>query len=87
MATKLHIGNMPRTSTNDQIEILFRPFGRVSSVAFSKDPTSGLNTGCGSVEMDNDKDVQSAINRLNFSQYGGRAIGVSLARNGAGKTE
>lgn len=55
MATKLHVGNMLRTSTND--------------------------------EIDNDKDVQSAINRLNFSQYGGRTIGVSRARNGAGKTE
>ena len=71
---------MPRTSTNDEIEGLSRPFGMVSSVAFTKDPTSGLDTGCGTVEMDSDKDAQSAINRLNFSQYGGRTIGVSRAR-------
>ena len=80
MTTKLHIGNMPRTSTNEEIEGLFRPFGLVSSIAFTKDPTSGLNTGCGTVEMDCDVDAQSAINRLNFSQYGGRTIGVSRAR-------
>jgi RNA recognition motif-containing protein len=80
MTTKLHIGNMPRTSTNDEIEGLFRPFGLVSSVAFTKDPTSGLNTGCGTVEMNSDIDAQSAINRLNFSQFGGRTIGVSRAR-------
>jgi RNA recognition motif-containing protein len=80
MTTKLHIGNMPRTSTNEEIEGLFRPFGLVSSIAFAKDPTSGLNTGCGTVEMDRDVDAQSAINRLNFSQYGGRTIGVSRAR-------
>jgi RNA recognition motif-containing protein len=41
MTTKLHIGNMPRTSTNDEIEGLFRPFGLVSSVTFAKDPASG----------------------------------------------
>ena len=80
MTTKLHIGNMPRTSTNDEIEGLFRPFGLVSSVTFAKDPTSGLNTGCGTVEMDSDKDAQSAINRLNFSQHGGHTIGISRAR-------
>jgi len=87
MTTKLHIGNMPPTSTNDGIEGLFRPFGLVSSVVFSKDPVTGLNTGCGTVEMDRDADAQSAINRLNFSQYGGRVIGVSRVRNGNGNSE
>lgn len=86
MTTKLHIGNMPRTSTNADIEGLFRPFGLVSSVVFTKDPMTGLNTGCGTVEMNADVDAQSAINRLNFSQYGGRTIGVSRVRNGVGKS-
>jgi len=91
MTTKLHIGNMPRTSTNIDIESLFRPFGLVSFVAVTKDPVSGLSTGCGTVEMNSDADAQSAINRLNFSQYGGRTIGVSRARlaqvtNPIGKT-
>ena len=46
----------------------------------TKDPVSGLSTGFGTVEMNSDADAQSAINRLNFSQYGGRTIGVSRAR-------
>jgi len=80
MTTKLHIGNMPRTSTNDGIESLFRPFGLVSSVVITKDPATGLNTGCGTVEMDSDVDAQSAINRLNFSQHDGPTTGVGRAR-------
>ena len=87
MTTKLHIGNMPTTSTNKGIEGLFRPFGLVASVVFAKDPVTGLNTGCGTVEMDCDADAQSAINRLNFSQHGGRVIGVSRVRNGVGNYE
>ncbi len=83
MTTKIHIGNMPRSSTNNEIEGLFRPFGLVSTVAFTKDPVTGLNTGCGTVEMDNDADAQSAIDRLNFSQIGGHTIGVSRARSDA----
>jgi hypothetical protein len=33
------------------------------------------------VNMCNDADAQSAIDRLNFSQYAGHTIGVSRARN------
>ena len=81
MTTKLHIGNMPRTSTLQEVEGLFRPFGLVASVAITKDPVTGENTGCGTIEMDNESDAQSAINRLNFSQFGGRTIGVSRKRS------
>ena len=81
MTTKLHIGNMPRNSTLQEIEGLFRPFGLVASVAMTKDPVTGEKTGCGTVEMDNESDAQSAINRLNFSQFGGRTIGVSRTRS------
>ena len=81
VTTKLHIGNMPRTSTLQEVEGLFRPFGLVASVAMTKDPVTGENTGCGTVEMDNEFDAQSAINRLNFSQFGGRTIGVSRKRS------
>jgi RNA recognition motif-containing protein len=68
MTTKLHIGNMPRTSTDSEIEGLFRPFGLGSSFVFTEDPATGLNTGCGTIEMDSDVDAQTAIDRLNFSQ-------------------
>ena len=81
MTTKLHIGNMPRNSTPQEIEGLFRPFGLVASVVITKDPITGQNTGCGTVEMDNQSDALSAINRLNFSQFGGRTIGVSRKRS------
>ena len=80
MTTKLHIGNMPRNSTLQEIEGLFRPFGLIASVVMTKDPVTGENTGCGTVEMDSESDAQSAINRLNFSQFGGRTIGVSRKR-------
>ena len=72
---------MPRNSTLQEIEGLFRPFGLVASVVITKDPATGGSTGCGTVEMDNESDAQSAINRLNFSQFGGRTIGVSRKRS------
>jgi len=80
VTTKLHIGNMPRTTTTQDIEVLFRPFGLVASVVLTVDSLTGKNTGCGTVEMNNESDAQSAINRLNFSQFAGRTIGVSRKR-------
>ena len=81
VTTKLHIGNMPRTTTTQDIEGLFRPFGLVASVVLTMDSLTGQNTGCGTVEMDNESDALSAINRLNFTQFAGRTIGVSRKRD------
>jgi RNA recognition motif-containing protein len=80
MTTKLHIGNIPSTATDEDLEIMFRQFGLVESTGITKDPITGLSQGCGYVEMCNDLDAESAISRLNFSQYGGRTIGVSRVR-------
>ena len=79
MTTKLHIGNIPTTATGSHLEIMFRQFGLVESAGVTRDLDSGLSKGCGFVEMCNKMDAESAVSRLNFSQYGGRTIGVSKA--------
>lgn len=81
VTTRLHIGNMPRTTTTQDIEGLFRPFGLVASVVLTMDSSTGRNTGCGTVEMDKESDALTAINRLNFSHFAGRIIGVSRKRD------
>ena len=62
--------------TAHEIEGLFRPFGLVASVVLTVDSLTGQNTGCGTVEMDIESDALSAVDRLNFSQFAGRTIGV-----------
>jgi RNA recognition motif-containing protein len=86
MTTKLHIGNIPSTATDKDLEIMFRQFGLVESTGITKDGITGLSQGCGYVEMCNDMDAEAAISRLNFSQYGGRTIGVSRARTPQSKS-
>ena len=80
MTTMLHIGNIPPTATDKDLEIMFRKFGLVESTGITKDPQTGLSSGSGFVEMCNATDADSAISRLNFSQYGGKTIGVGRAR-------
>jgi RNA recognition motif-containing protein len=80
VTTRLHIGNIPSATTNEDLGAMFRNFGPVASAGIMRDQSSGLNNGCGFVEMCNDVDAESAIKRLNFSQYGGRTISVSRSR-------
>ena len=80
MTTKLHIGNIPSAATDEDLVHMFQQFGLVESTGITKDPVTGLSQGCGFVEMCNEMDAESAIRRLNFSQYDGRTIGVSRAR-------
>lgn len=77
MTTKLHIGNIPPTATDQDLENIFRKFGDIESVGITKHPQTGLSMSCGFVEMCHDIDAETAIRRLNFTQYGGRTIGVS----------
>ena len=80
MTTKIHVGNIPPTATDKDLEVMFRQFGLVDSAGITKDPDTGLSKGFGYVEMCNEEDAESAIRRLNFSQFDGRTIGVSKIR-------
>ena len=80
LVTKLNIGNIPRTATDKDLLVMFGQFGTVHCSGITKDPRSGMSTGCGYVEMGSDLEAESAIRRLNFTQYGGRTISVSRAR-------
>ena len=83
MSTRLHIGNIATTTTVEDIEQLFGRFGSVASVGINTDPVTGASKGFGFVEMLIENDANTAIRRLNFSQFGGRTIGVSRARTSA----
>lgn len=81
MSTKLHVGNIPSTVAEIDLETTFGKFGPVDSVQIAKDSITGLSKGFAIVEMQRDADAELAIGRLNFTQYGGRTIGVSRSRD------
>ena len=80
MGTKLHVGNIPPTAREDDLRSMFGRFGTVESVEIVKDAGTGLSRRFAIVEMFHDADAKSAIDRLNFTQYSGRTIGVSRVR-------
>ena len=80
MATKLFIGSLPYTTTDDELEQLFAAEGKVSSAKVIFDRETGRSKGFGFVEFENDDEAKAAIEKLNGSDFGGRALVVNEAR-------
>ena len=80
MSTKLHVGNIPSTVLEDDLQATFARFGPVDTVEIARDSGTGVSRGFAIVAMARDEDAAAAIGRLNFTQYAGRTIGVSRSR-------
>ena len=80
MSTKLHVGNISSAVAEDDLRSTFARFGLVDHVEIARDPVSGLSRGFAIVAMNRDEDAATAIERMNFTQYAGRTIGVSRSK-------
>lgn len=78
MSTKIYVGNLPFSATEDEIRALFEPFGEVTSVDIVKDRDTGRSRGFAFVEMADGGD--EAIQELDQSQMGGRTLKINEAR-------
>lgn len=80
MAKRIYVGSLPYSTTEAQLEELFRPFGQVNEVYIVTDRLTGQARGFAFVEMANDEEALKAIEALNGSQMGGRTLTVNEAR-------
>lgn len=80
MATRIYVGGLPYTATEQDLQNLFTPSGTVSSVTLVTDKYTGQAKGFGFVEMSTDAESQAAINSLNGTQMGGRTLTVNEAK-------
>jgi len=80
MPVKLYVGNLPYTTSEDELRELFAQAGNVVSVAVIRDRDSGRSKGFGFVEMESDADAQAAISKFNSYKLGDRALTVNPAR-------
>lgn len=80
MATKLFVGSLPYSATDEELEQLFAEVGTVVSAKVIFDRETGRSKGFGFVEMSSDDEAKAAIDKLNNSDLGGRTIIVNEAR-------
>jgi len=80
METKLYVGNLSYSSTEEDLRTLFAQAGTVKTVTVVKDRDTGRSRGFAFVEMDTPAEAQKAISLLNGNSYQERALTVNLAR-------
>ena len=76
----IYVGNLSYTVTEDDLRQAFEAFGQVTSASIIKDKFSGQSRGFGFVEMSDDAEALSAIEKLNGSDMEGRKLTVNEAR-------
>lgn len=75
----IYVGNLPYTTTSDELEALFSEHGQVDSAAVIMDRDTGRSRGFGFVEMP-DEAARKAIEALNGAEINGRRLNVNEAR-------
>ena len=78
--TKIYVGNLPFSATEQDIRELFAQHGNVESVALPNDRETGRPRGFGFVEM-SQADAARAIQAVNGQNLGGRPLRVNEAQD------
>ena len=77
---KIYVGNLPFTTTEDELRTLFSEHGTVESVSLPADRETGRPRGFGFVEM-SQTEAGRAIQSLNGKDMGGRPLRVNPAQD------
>ena len=81
MNKKLYVGNLPFSSTEEDLKDLFGRYGTVTSVKVITDRETGRPRGFAFVEMSEGSAAQDAIRALDGTDFGGRTIKVNEAQD------
>ena len=77
---RIYVGGLPYQTTEQDLLDLFAQVGHVTSATVITDRASGRSKGFGFVDMSNDLEARTAIERLNGTILGNRTIVVNEAR-------
>ena len=76
----IYVGNLPFSTSQEELRSIFSAFGEVSAVRIVSDRETGRPKGFGFVEMNDSAEAQKAIDGMNGTSHGGRALVVNEAR-------
>jgi RNA recognition motif-containing protein len=76
---RMYVGNLPYSSSEDDVRDLFSQYGDVGDVNVVEDRETGRSRGFGFVEMNQDQ-AEEAMSNLDGSQFGGRTLKVNEAK-------
>ena len=79
MTKSLYVGNLPWTTSEDELRQSFEAHGQVISARIISERETGRSRGFGFVEVE-DNDAPKMVKEMNGFQLSGRALIVNEAR-------
>jgi RNA recognition motif-containing protein len=80
MDTKLYVGNLSYSATEQELQELFGQAGTVVSATIIKDRETKRSKGFGFVEMSSQAEAENAIKMFNGFSLSNRELTVNIAR-------
>ncbi|MBE0682671.1 MAG: RNA-binding protein [Anaerolineales bacterium] len=80
MDTRIYVGNLNKSTTQDEINTLFATAGKVTSVELVMDKGSGLSKGFAFVSMPDQAEAEKAISMFNAYSLADNALKVNVAK-------
>ncbi len=79
MSCDLHVGNLGRRTTADDLRVIFEKHGEVVDTEVITDQNSGISRGFSFVEMASPQGAKAAIEAVNGHLIDGRGMTVAVA--------
>ncbi|MGA7192008.1 MAG: RNA-binding protein [Anaerolineales bacterium] len=80
MNVMLYIGNLAKSTTEDELKTLFEQVGEVTTIRIMKNPSNGASRGFGFLTMSAESEADKAVSRFNTFTLANNQLKVSLAK-------
>jgi RNA recognition motif-containing protein len=80
MEAKLYVGNLSKSTTQDELNVLFAQAGEVTAAEVIKDRKSGESRGFAFITMSAQSEADKAVSMFNAYSLSDHALKVSLAK-------
>lgn len=81
MSTKIYIGNLSFSTTEETLQNKFELFGTIESVSIIRDKNTQMSKGFGFVEMEDEIAANKAVSSLHGTMIDSRKVRVNIARD------
>jgi len=80
MGVKLYVGNLAKSTTQDELNTLFAQAGEVTAVDIYKDRKSGISNGFAYITMGTQNEADKAVSMFNTFSLSDHNLKVNLAQ-------
>eukprot|EP01097_Dermamoeba_algensis_P008578 TRINITY_DN576_c0_g1_i1.p1 TRINITY_DN576_c0_g1~~TRINITY_DN576_c0_g1_i1.p1 ORF type:complete len:273 (-),score=64.90 TRINITY_DN576_c0_g1_i1:91-909(-) len=78
---RLYVGNLHVNITDDDLKLVFNPFGEIDFASVHTDPETGRSKGFGFVQFRRTDDAKKAMHQINGLELAGRHLKVGMVND------